>query len=86
VVVVLLLLLFSIFVMPTPSSGMNKPNKQTLVVPVVAMELLRTLPLQDLNGFGWVRARCATTLPHGFVLAGCRMCIRCVATLADEAS
>lgn len=33
-------------------SGMNKPNKQTMVVPIAAMELLRTLPLRTLNGFG----------------------------------
>eukprot|EP00750_Incisomonas_marina_P019967 INCI3664.1.p1 GENE.INCI3664.1~~INCI3664.1.p1 ORF type:complete len:711 (+),score=107.93 INCI3664.1:177-2309(+) len=33
-------------------SGMHKPNKQTLVVPLAAMELLRTLPVQSLNGFG----------------------------------
>ncbi len=33
-------------------SGTHKPDKQTLVAPVAAVELLRTLPLQVLNGFG----------------------------------
>lgn len=48
---------------------MHKPNKQTLVVPLAAMELLRTLPVQSLNGFG---GKLGTTLvdEHGIGLLG----------------